>query len=158
MRLYLTSCVADKERGILANRLNSQFPDSVPELKHVALEYMRLAEEVSMTLTDAIESALGVSEGQLQAHLGLRGKHEATQAIQSLQAPVNGSLKHLQIKPEEIKSTIPEELPYGRMKLVRYGQEGNVQGVGAHRDGGWVSVLGQDLSALSCRGYDYVLT
>lgn len=101
------------------------------------MRYIEAAEQLTIALTAAIEEALGVPPGRLQDQLGLTSKDSAFAAIRDLAKKQEAS--DAPLSPEEVLAALPKEMPYERMKIVRYGSEGNEQGVGAHRDGGWVS-------------------
>lgn len=101
------------------------------------LSYIEAAEPVTIELTAALEEALGVPAGRLQDQLALHEKGAAFEQVQRLKDLLEESPNASQ---EEVRKSLPARLPYYRMKLVQYGKEGNEQGVGAHRDGGWVSI------------------
>lgn len=129
-------------QGLQPHYLNlygpNQFPASIPELRDAVLSYMEKAEEVTVHLTKAIEMALGVEEGRLGDCLGLEGKEEGFEKIKAL------AQRSTPPTDAELEDALPRFLPYERMKLVKYGSEGNPQGVGAHRDGGWITLLATD--------------
>lgn len=102
---------------------------------------MDKAEEVSLRLTAAIEQALGVPSGRLCDILGIANKDETFSTIRSLAERWTDSAPPSR---EELEEALPRFMPYERMKLVKYGQSGNPQGVGAHRDGGWITLLAMD--------------
>ncbi|KAG0263086.1 hypothetical protein BG011_009289 [Mortierella polycephala] len=102
--------------------------DILPGHKDIMLDWFDTANEISMQLTRALELALGVREAQL------------SQFLTGVQSPVDG---------EQKDSLGP--LPYARMKTIRYpaGEvvdgikrvDGSEQGVGAHKDSGWLTLL-----------------
>lgn len=100
---------------------------------------MGQCEEVTISLTTAIEEALGVPLGRLQNVLGLEHKRAAFEAVKAIVQRAESESTNKQITEQ-----LPDHLPYERMKLVKYGKDGNEQGVGAHRDGGWITLLSTD--------------
>lgn len=117
----------------------NQFPDAtIPELRAAVLAYMDRAEEVTVQLTAAIEEALGLREGRLNDLLGLEDKQASFAQVVKLAD--HGEA----VDAKSSQSSVPARLPYSRMKLVKYGKEGNEQGVGQHRDGGWITLLATD--------------
>ncbi|CAO1638031.1 unnamed protein product [Parajaminaea phylloscopi] len=122
----------------------NQFPNE--ELRDAVLSYMLRCEEVTIALTSGIEEALGVEAGRLQNILGLEHKAAAFESVQALTqsaaAAASSSSSSSSISPQSVD--LPEHLPYERLKLVKYGRDGNEQGVGAHRDGGWITLLSTD--------------
>lgn len=115
--------------------------DVIPGLRGIVLQYIEAAEEVAIQLTGAIEEALGVETGTLQQSLGLDKKQEAFAKVEQL---VERLERGEDLDEATILRSLPDQMPYERMKLVRYGQSGNSQGVGAHRDGGWITLLATD--------------
>lgn len=95
--------------------------------KEVVLDWFETANEISNQLTRAIELALGVGEGELSQFL-------------------TGKTPHSGVELDKLGP-----LPYARMKTIRY-PRGDVdgitrtdptstQGVGAHKDSGWLTIL-----------------
>lgn len=127
-------------RGLIVSqkRAGSQFPRRPPRLRSIVLQYIEAAEKVTIELTAALEAALGVTAGRLQDLLALKEKDAAFTQVEELKEALT---KTPDLPDEEVAKLLPQRLPYYRMKLVQYGnQDGsNEQGVGAHRDGGWVS-------------------
>lgn len=132
--------MAARGHSLLSTQLppafTSQFPASPARLRSHVLTYIETAEKVNIELTAALEEALGVPSGRLQDLLGLQDKDAAFEQVRQL---TNKLKENPGLTQDEISGLIPARLPYHRMKLVQYGKEGNEQGVGAHRDGGWVS-------------------
>lgn len=103
---------------------NQFLPDTIlPGHQSQVLDWFQLCTEISHNLTEALEICLGTKPGEL---------------IQYLKG--NGGLEN-QIG----------QRPYARMKTIRYPTatkidgiarlEESTQGVGAHRDGGWITIL-----------------
>ncbi|TKY84968.1 hypothetical protein EX895_006048 [Sporisorium graminicola] len=99
--------------------------------RRIVLDWFETANEVSNQLTRAIELALGVDEGELSQFLTGKTTSHASgdEALDRLGA-----------------------LPYARMKTIRYPRGAVVdgitrsdptstQGVGAHKDSGWLTLL-----------------
>ncbi|SPO21728.1 related to Oxidoreductase [Ustilago trichophora] len=114
--------------------------------REIVLDWFKTANEVSNQLTRAIELALGVDEGELSQFLTgkTRHKHQATDpALDRLGA-----------------------LPYARMKTIRYptgstvdgitrSDPSSTQGVGAHKDSGWLTLLAPSAEVGGLEGQDF---
>lgn len=113
---------------------NQFLPDTVlKDHKSLILQWLDLCQDVARELTSALEVALGAQQGELQRFLlgDVSARHTSTDALAA----------QLQSKPR----------PYARAKTIRYpvassidGVErlkGSTQGVGAHKDGGWITLL-----------------
>ncbi len=130
----------------------------LPGHREVVQDWYDACSALSHELTCAIERALGLPEGALTAYVSGPVTHPYPSSSSpssytppsSVGAPADAPASKAQLLP------IPgvEEgtaLPYARMKTVRYpvGEavdgikrlEGSTQGVGAHRDGGWLTLL-----------------
>ncbi|CAO3570016.1 unnamed protein product [Mortierella alpina] len=112
----------------------NQFLDdaTLPGHQEIVTDWFEAANEICKQLTRAVELALGVQEGRMKQYL-------------------DGS------QPAETGAGADEELnklgpiPFARMKTIRYpaGEmvdgikriEGSKQGVGAHKDSGWLTLL-----------------
>lgn len=99
---------------------------------------MLKCEKLTIELTSAIEEALGVPAGRLQNALGLEHKKAAFESVNALAELAEAEAASASL------SALPNHLPFERLKMVKYGKEGNEQGVGAHRDGGWITLLSTD--------------
>ncbi|CAO1614633.1 unnamed protein product [Sympodiomycopsis kandeliae] len=119
----------------------NQFPETPHRLRSLVLSYADLAEELTIQLTAALEEALGVPSGRLQNLLAFEEKATAFDKVRELAQRAKQSPS---LSQQEIEQLLPAHLPFYRMKLVQYGKEGNEQGVGAHRDGGWITLLATD--------------
>lgn len=104
--------------------------------KRIALDWFETAEEVSNQLTRAIELALGVEEGDLSQFLTGKTKGRTATAEED--------------EDQALVKLGP--LPYARMKTIRYptgntvdgitrSDPSSTQGVGAHKDSGWLTLL-----------------
>ncbi|KAI9334945.1 hypothetical protein BDR26DRAFT_822809 [Obelidium mucronatum] len=103
---------------------NQFLPDSVlPGHRDIVLDWFGKADEISRNITRALEVALGLPKGRLSRFLD----------------------------GDEDKMSSYGPLPFARMKTIRY-PVGDVvdgiqrppnttQGVGAHKDGGWLTLL-----------------
>ncbi|SNX82542.1 related to Oxidoreductase [Melanopsichium pennsylvanicum] len=103
--------------------------------RSIVLDWFATAECISNELTRAIELALGVDEGELAQYLTGKSSAERKQNV----AP-DPTLERL------------GPLPYARMKTIRYPtgrtvdgitrtDPNSTQGVGAHKDSGWLTLL-----------------
>lgn len=103
--------------------------------EQIVTTWFQTASEISFQLTRALEQALGVSQNQLMQYL--TGKSPSVVADTS--SPLD----------EQVAQLGP--LPYSRMKTIRYPTGAEVdgiardrnsrQGVGAHKDSGWLTLL-----------------
>ncbi len=104
--------------------------------RRIALDWFETAEEVSNQLTRAIELALGVDEGELSQFLTGKTKGRTATAEED--------------EDQALVKLGP--LPYARMKTIRYptgntvdgitrSDPSSTQGVGAHKDSGWLTLL-----------------
>lgn len=133
--------------------------DVLPGHAEVVKEWFSSCADLSASLTGAIEAALGLPRGTLLAYLD-RVEQEASG---------NGtSFNEVQFEP--IPGTDPgTAMPYSRMKTIRYpagasvdgiaraldSQGTGTQGVGAHRDGGWLTLLAvSDVPGLEVQDVD----
>ncbi|GAC97099.1 hypothetical protein PHSY_004683 [Pseudozyma hubeiensis SY62] len=122
---------------------NQFLPDEVLDgHRSIVLDWFETAEEISNQLTRAIELALGVDEGELSQFL--TGKTTAAEASLNALGP----------------------LPYARMKTIRYPTGTTVdgihrhdptstQGVGAHKDSGWLTLLAPSSEVGGLEGQDF---
>lgn len=95
----------------------------LPGHRRLVLSWFATCTDISHRLTDALEQCLGTAPGELSQYLIGQGGMEETLG----------------------------RLPYARMKTIRYPtatsidgiarRHGSTQGVGAHRDGGWITIL-----------------
>lgn len=101
---------------------NQFLPDSIlPGHRDSVLAYMSAANELSLTLTSALEQALGVTPGVLLAMLrGADG--EGYERMKTIRYPSGGEVDG----------------------IARARSERGAQGVGAHKDGGWLTLLATD--------------
>lgn len=101
--------------------------------RRIVLDWFETAEEVSNQLTRAIELALGVEEGVLSQFL-------------------TGKTTNRRAGEEDAAFQRLGPLPYARMKTIRYptghtvdgivrSDPSSTQGVGAHKDSGWLTLL-----------------
>lgn len=104
-----------------------------PGHREIVLDWFETANEVSNQLTRAIEMALGVEEGELSQFLTGETREKLTRFEDSALAKLG-------------------PLPYARMKTIRYptgstvdgitrSDPSSTQGVGAHKDSGWLTIL-----------------
>lgn len=112
--------------------------------RRIVLEWFEAAEEVSNQLTRAIELALGVQEGELSQFLTGKTKFRGGDAQLDGLGP----------------------LPYARMKTIRYPtgvavdgitrkDPSSTQGVGAHKDSGWLTLLAPSAQVGGLEGQDF---
>ncbi len=113
--------------------------------RRIVLDWFETANEVSNQLTRAIELALGVRQGELAQFLtGNVGKESVDAELSKLGA-----------------------LPYARMKTIRYptgdtvdgikrSDPASTQGVGAHKDSGWLTILAPsaEVGGLEAQDFD----
>ncbi|EST06245.1 Non-hem dioxygenase N-terminal domain protein [Kalmanozyma brasiliensis GHG001] len=113
--------------------------------KETVLDWFATAEEVSNQLTRAIELSLGVEEGDLSQFL-------------------TGETRMKQRDDHELDKLGP--LPYARMKTIRYPtgdvvdgitrlDSSSTQGVGAHKDSGWLTLLAPSAEVGGLEGQDF---
>ncbi|KAK0536296.1 hypothetical protein OC835_002062 [Tilletia horrida] len=125
----------------------NQFLDdaTLPGYRASTTEWFEIGREVNLQLTHALELALGVPENSL---------------IQILQDTPADRIEQREAEAKFAGSQDPNvryegPLPYFRMKMIRYPrasivdgiQKANAestQGVGAHKDGGWITLLATD--------------
>lgn len=114
--------------------------DVLPGHEETIRAWFTLCTELNDALTTAIEAALELKPGELLAFIGHPNEKTDTKTVEY--QPIPGT-------PADFA------LPYARLKTIRYptGQvvdgiarssqaQGNgTQGVGAHRDGGWLTLL-----------------
>ncbi|KAF9949876.1 hypothetical protein BGZ72_008368 [Mortierella alpina] len=118
----------------------------LPGHQEIVTDWFTAANEICRQLTRAVELALGVQEGRLIKYL------DGSQPVG------NGAAKD-----EELDKLGP--LPFARMRTIRYpaGEvvdgsqriEGSEQGVGAHKDIGWLTLLAtSSVGGLEAQGFD----
>ncbi|KAJ3027647.1 UNVERIFIED_CONTAM: hypothetical protein HDU68_003405 [Siphonaria sp. JEL0065] len=117
---------------------NQFLPDTVlPGYRELVLDWFDKADKVSRNLTRALEVALGVEEGRLTQYLD----------------------------GWDSGGTVHGSLPFARMKTIRYPAgdivdgiqrpAGTTQGVGAHKDGGWLTLLAtSEVEGLQIQDFD----
>lgn len=114
--------------------------------RRIVLDWFETANEVSNQLTRAIELALGIDEGELSQFLTGKTKHQQPSSDPALDA----------LGP----------LPYARMKTIRYptghtvdgitrADPSSTQGVGAHKDSGWLTLLAPSAEVGGLEGQDF---
>lgn len=139
---------------------NQYVPSSVlPGHEDVVKKWFSSCSDLSTSLTSAIEAALGLSPGHLLAFVG----HSSDDDKSRHADPSPVQFEHI---PGTHEGTA---LPYSRMKTIRYpagqtvdgigralhAQGGGTQGVGAHRDGGWLTLLAvSDVPGLEVQDVD----
>ncbi|SYW78390.1 related to Oxidoreductase [Ustilago bromivora] len=117
--------------------------------RRIVLNWFKTANEVSNQLTRAIELALGVDEGELSQFLTGETKKD--------QRSVN-------VADPALEKLGP--LPYARMKTIRYptgntvdgvtrSDPASTQGVGAHKDSGWLTLLAPSAHVGGLEGQDF---
>lgn len=103
---------------------NQFLPDEIlPGHRELVLRWLDICQDISLSLTEALETALGAPNGSLAQFL--TGQSD-----------------------DQTSSTAHR---YARMKTIRYPRaisidgvqrlQGSTQGVGAHKDGGWITIL-----------------
>ncbi|KAK0548739.1 hypothetical protein OC846_002578 [Tilletia horrida] len=126
----------------------NQFLDEsvLPGHRASASDWIDVARDVNLQLTIALEEALGVPPDSLVSILADSPEDRAQQSkleADFVHAAQDGKARH----------TGPS--PYFRMKMIRYPRGSTVdgiakadasstQGVGAHKDGGWITLLATD--------------
>lgn len=105
--------------------------DVLPGHRQLVLRWLELCQEVARSLTEALEAALGAAPNELVQYL-------TGTSVQRTSAEHRNN-------PGE-----PARL-YARMKTIRYPRaesidgvsrlQDSTQGVGAHKDGGWITIL-----------------
>ncbi|KAF9932933.1 hypothetical protein BGZ67_004529 [Mortierella alpina] len=126
----------------------NQFLDDaiLPGHQEVVTDWFETANEICKQLTRAVELASGVQEGRMSQYLD--GNLPAEKGPG---------------KDEELDKLGP--LPFARMKTIRYpaGEvvdgvkriEGSAQGVGAHKDSGWLTLLStSSVGGLEAQDFD----
>lgn len=110
--------------------------DVLPGHRQIVLRWLSTCQAVAHDLTQALEAALGAAEGELLQYL--TGKPVRSE---------NGAkTRNLALTGGETTAR-----QYARMKTIRYPRAdridgvarlaGSTQGVGAHKDGGWITIL-----------------
>lgn len=118
---------------------NQYLPDDVCEgHEWIVTTWFDTASEISVQLTRALEQALGVERDDLAQYL----TGETSAAATDTRAATS---------PDDVKVAQLGPLPYARMKTIRYPtgtnvdgiarDTGSIQGVGAHKDSGWLTLL-----------------
>lgn len=129
------------EKGIEDDQLLQQFPflhllgpnqflsdEILPGHRELVLRWLEICQEISRSLTEALEVALGVPTDSL---------------VQFLTGETND-----QTLSSDVSTDVHR---YARMKTIRYPRaesidgvqrlKGSTQGVGAHKDGDWITIL-----------------
>lgn len=119
---------------------------TLPGHRAATTEWLSIAREVNLQLTRALEVALGTPANSLVDILADGPEHRkaADQAEADFAASKDSNARY------------EGPAPYARMKMIRYPRGGEVvdgiqkadagssQGVGSHKDGGWITLLATD--------------
>ncbi|KAE8216675.1 hypothetical protein CF327_g187 [Tilletia walkeri] len=127
----------------------NQFLDEgiLPGHRASTTEWLEIAREVNLQLTIALELALGLSPNALVSIL----RDSPADRIAQKEAEA----KFAAVAQQDHEARYDGPAPYFRMKMIRYPRGADVdgfqkddasstQGVGAHKDGGWITLLATD--------------
>lgn len=133
----------------------------LPRHEQAVKAWFSLCTNLNDAVTGAIEAALELDDGALLSFIGRAGSGQPTD---SDGLPMTSTVEYESIPGAEGKT-----LPYARLKTIRYpagavvdgvprsgGAQGHgTQGVGAHRDGGWLTLLAvSDVPGLEVQDVD----
>ncbi|CAD6891244.1 unnamed protein product [Tilletia controversa] len=121
--------------------------DTLPGHRASTTEWLDVAREVNLQLTIALEVALGLAPDALVGILGDSPADRLAQRQAEAKFAITAQTDH--------EARYDGPLPYFRAKMIRYPRSANVdgflkadasstQGVGPHKDGGWITLLATD--------------